>query len=161
VQQQRHTRIRSLSRDDVLGVFPIIVGMMRSVERCGPSFRGMYFWESSPTNSQRITFRRLVRWKKGAFLAQLEQDLYHLFLSQDSGEAWRLFHEHSSPLVITSTEVWGQYAASLYTVPGQPPLPDPLISCPQTCAFFTTEMVKKAIDRMRTRRTYDHDGLVA
>ena len=109
----------------------------------------------------RITLRRLVRRKKRAFLAQMERDLYQLFLSQDSGEAWRFFHEHSPPPCITSPEVWGQYAASLYTIPGQPPLPDPPEPCPTTSIFFTTEMVKKAIDRMRTRRAYDHDGLVA
>ena len=50
----------------------------------------------------RIALRRLVRRKKRAFLAQLERDLYQLFLSRDSGEAWRLFHEHSPPPVITS-----------------------------------------------------------
>ncbi|RYA67317.1 hypothetical protein DD598_28790, partial [Enterobacter cloacae complex sp. 2DZ2F16B1] len=58
-------------------------------------------------------------------------------------------------------EDWGQYASSLYTVPEQPPLPDPHDPCPHICAFFTAEMVRKAIDRMRTRRAYDHDGLVA
>ncbi|MCO5566432.1 hypothetical protein L7F22_020109 [Adiantum nelumboides] len=109
----------------------------------------------------RIALRRLVRRKKRGFLAQLERDLYQLFLSRDSGEAWRLFHEHFPPPVITSPEIWGQYAASLYTVPGQPPLPDPPEPCPDTSTFFTTEMVKKAINRMRTRRAYDHDGLVA
>ena len=109
----------------------------------------------------RVTFRRLVRRKKRAFLTQLERDLYQLFLGRDSGEAWRLFHEHSPPPVINSPEIWGQYAASLYTVPEQPPLPDPPEPCPATSTFFTGEMVKKAIDRMRTRRSYDHDGLVA
>ena len=63
-------------------------------------------------------FRRLVRRKKRAFLATIEQELYQLFLSQDSGEAWRFFREHSPPPTITSTEVWGQYASSLYTVMG-------------------------------------------
>ena len=63
--------------------------------------------------------------------------------------------------MITSPEIWGQYATSLYTVLGQPPLPDPPEPCPATSTFYTTEMVKKAIDRMRTRRAYDHDGLVA
>lgn len=58
----------------------------------------------------RIAFRRLVRRKKRAFLAHMERDLYQLFLSRDSGEAWRLFHEHSPPPVITSPDVWGQYA---------------------------------------------------
>ena len=91
----------------------------------------------------------------------MERDLYQLFLSRDSGEAWRLFHEQSPPPMITSPEIWGQYAASLYTVPGQPPLPAPLEPCPATSTFFTTEMVKKAINRMKTRRAYDHDGLVA
>ena len=84
-----------------------------------------------------------------------------MFLSRDSGEAWRLFHEHSTPPVITSPEVWGQYATSLYTVPGQEPLPDPTEPCPPTSTFFTAEMVKRAIDRMKTGRAYDHDGLVA
>ena len=109
----------------------------------------------------RVTLRRLVRRKKRAFLAQMEQDLYQLFLSRDSEEAWRLFHEHSPAPVVTSPEIWGEYAASLYTVPGQPPLPDPPEPCPATSTFFTTEMVKKAIDRMKTGRTYDHEGLVA
>ena len=109
----------------------------------------------------RITFRRLVRRKKRAYLAQMERDLYQMFLSRDSGEAWRLFHEHSPPLVITSPDVWGQYATSLYTVPRQEPLPDPREPCPATSTFFTTEMVHRAIDRMRTGRSYDHDGLVA
>lgn len=109
----------------------------------------------------RIALRRLVRRKKRTFLAQLEHDLYQLFLSKDSSEAWRFFHEHSPPPVITSPEIWGQYATSLYDVPGQPPLPDPIESCPATSTFFTKEMVKKAIDRMKTRRAYDHDGLVA
>ena len=63
--------------------------------------------------------------------------------------------------MITSPEISGQYAASLYTVPGQPPLLDPPEPCPATSTFFTTKMVKKAIERMRTRRAYDHDGLVA
>ena len=109
----------------------------------------------------RIATRRLVRRKKRTFLVQMEQDLYQLFLSRDSGEAWRLFHEQSPPPVITSTETWGQYAASLYTVPDQPPLPDPPQPCPATSTFFTTEMVKEAIGRMRTRRAQDHEGLVA
>ena len=60
--------------------------------------------------------------------------------------------------MITSPEVWDQYATSLYTVRGQPPLPKP---CPTTSTFFTTEIVKKAIDRMKTRRAYDHEGLVS
>ena len=83
------------------------------------------------------------------------------FLSQDSAKAWKFFQEQSSPPAITSVEIWGDYAASLYTVPGQPPIPDPLESCPQMCTFFTDEMVRKAIDRMKTRRSYDHEGLVA
>eukprot|EP00250_Pteridium_aquilinum_P004691 c14891_g1_i2 orf=2-1366(-) len=109
----------------------------------------------------RIAYRRLVRRKKRAFLAQMERDLYQLFLSRDSREAWRFFHEHSPPPVITSPDVWGQYATSLYTVPGQDPLPDPTEPCPPTSTFFTTGMVKRAIGRMRTSRAYDHDGLVA
>ena len=63
--------------------------------------------------------------------------------------------------MITSPDVWGQYAASLYTISGQPPLPEPIEPCPTTSTFFTTEMVKKAIDKMKTNRAYDHDGLVA
>ena len=97
------------------------------------------------------TFQRLVRWKKRVFLAHLEHDLYELFLSQ----------EHSPPSNITSTEIWGQYATSLYTVFGQPPLRAPLESCPHTCSFFTAEMVRKAIDRMKIGRAHDHEGLVA
>ncbi|MCO5607954.1 hypothetical protein L7F22_062156 [Adiantum nelumboides] len=85
-------------------------------------------------------FRRLVRRKKRAYLAQLERDLFDLFLSRDSGDAWRFFHEHSPPPVITSPAVWGQYVTSLYTVPGQDPLPDPTEPCPPTSTFFTTEM---------------------
>ena len=65
------------------------------------------------------------------------------------------------PPVITSPVVWGQYATSLYTVPGQDPLPDPTEPCPPTSTFFTIEKVKRAIDKMRTSRAYDHDGLVA
>ena len=99
--------------------------------------------------------------KKRAFLTRLKQDLYQLFLSQDSGKAWRLFHEHSPPPAITSTETWGQYTLALYTVARQPPLPDPPEPCPHRCAFFTTEMVRKAIGRLRTGRAYDHDCLVA
>ena len=45
-------------------------------------------------------------------------------------------------------------------MPGQPPLSDPIEPCLATSTFFTKEMVKKAIDRMKTRRAYDHDGLV-
>ena len=108
----------------------------------------------------RITFRRLVRRKKRAYLAQLERDLYQLFLSQDSGEAWRLFREHSPTPAITSTDTWGEYATSLYTVPDQTSLPHPE-ECPHTCTFFTEEMVRKAIDRMKAGRACDHDGLVA
>lgn len=48
----------------------------------------------------RVTLRRLVRRKKRAFLAQMERDLYQLFLSPDSGESWRLFHDHSPPPVL-------------------------------------------------------------
>lgn len=128
--------------------------------RRGPDSRERYFWEITHRQSQ-VAFRRLVRRKKKAFLARLEQDLYQLILSQDSGEAWRPFHEHSTPPAITSTEAWGHYASSLYTVPGQPPLPDPPEPCPHTRVFFTAEMVKKAIDRMRIGRAYDHDGLEA
>ncbi|MCO5586843.1 hypothetical protein L7F22_040788 [Adiantum nelumboides] len=109
----------------------------------------------------RIASRRLVRRKKRAYLAQLERNLYDLFLSRDLGEAWRFFHEHSPPPVITSPDVWGQYATALYTVPIQVRLPDPIEPCPPTSSFFTTAMVKRAIDRMRTGRAYDHDGLVA
>ena len=82
-------------------------------------------------------------------------------MSQDSAKAWKLFHEHSPPPAITSIETWGEYAASLYTVPGQSPLPKPLEPCPETCTFFIAEIVKKAIDKMKTRKAYDHDGLVA
>ena len=46
-------------------------------------------------------------------------------------------------------------------VPGKAPLPKPLEPCPLMSTSFTTEMVKRAIDRMKTRRAYDHDGLVA
>ena len=53
----------------------------------------------------RSIFRCLVRRKKRAFITQLEQGLYKLFQSQDSSEAWRLFHEHSPPLPITSPEI--------------------------------------------------------
>ena len=72
-----------------------------------------------------ITFRRLVRRKKRSFLARLEQELYEVFLSQDSKEAWRLFQDQQAPTPITSTETWGQYATSLYTMPNQPSLPLP------------------------------------
>ena len=109
----------------------------------------------------RMFFRRLVRRKKRNYLAQLEREIYHLFLSQDSAEAWKLFREQAPPLAITSTEIWGKYATSLYSVPGQPPLPHPMEPCPKTCTFFTNKMVKKAIDKMKTRRSYDHEGLVA
>ncbi|KAH7292540.1 hypothetical protein KP509_29G073500 [Ceratopteris richardii] len=106
----------------------------------------------------RITSRLLVRRKKRAFLARLEEELYQLFLSQDSAEAWRLFNESSPTLAITSTEVWGPYAASLYTASDQPSLPDPSELCPYAYTSFTAEMVRKAIDRMRTGRAYDHAG---
>ncbi|MCO5577030.1 hypothetical protein L7F22_030852 [Adiantum nelumboides] len=105
--------------------------------------------------------RRLVRRKKRAYLAQLERNLYDIFLSRNSGEAWRFFHEHSPPPVITSPDVWGQYATALYTVLGQDPLLDPTDPCPPTSNFFTTEMVKRSIARMRTGSAYDHIGLVA
>ena len=82
-------------------------------------------------------------------------------MSQDSSKALKFFHDHSPPSAITFIEIWGKYAAPLYTVPGQSPLPDPPNPGPQTCTFFTAETIKKAIDRMRTRRAYDHDGLVA
>ncbi|KAH7440397.1 hypothetical protein KP509_04G105200 [Ceratopteris richardii] len=108
-----------------------------------------------------IAFRRLVRRKKRAYLSQLERDLYQMFLSRDSREAWRLFHEHSTPPAITSPDVWDQYATSLYMVPGQEPLPSREEPCPATSTFFTARMVQRAIDRMRTGRAYDHDGLVA
>ncbi|MCO5563615.1 hypothetical protein L7F22_017262 [Adiantum nelumboides] len=108
-----------------------------------------------------IIFRRLVRRKKRAYLSQLDRDLYQLFMSQDLGEAWRLFHEHSPPPAITSTETWGEYATSLFTTSGLPPLPDPLEPCSETCPFYTAERVRKAIDRMKTGRAHDHDGLVA
>ncbi|MCO5551840.1 hypothetical protein L7F22_005344 [Adiantum nelumboides] len=108
-----------------------------------------------------IAFRRLVRRKKRTYLAELERYLFDLFLSRDSGEACRFFLEHSPPPVITSPAVWGQYATSLYTVPGQDPLPDPTEPCPPTSTFFTTDMVKRAIDKMKTGKAYDHDGLVA
>ena len=109
----------------------------------------------------RVALRRIVRWKKRAFLTWLEHELYQLFLSRDSREAWRFFHEQSPPPMITSLDVWCQYAASLYTISGQPPLPEPIEPCPTTSTFFTMEMVKKAIDKMKTNRAYDHDGLVA
>ena len=72
----------------------------------------------------RVALRRIVRRKKRAFLTWLEHELYQLFLSRDSSEAWRFFHEQSPPPVITSPDAWGQYAASLYTISGQPPLPE-------------------------------------
>ena len=109
----------------------------------------------------RMSFRCLVRRKKRNYLVHLEKELYHLILSQDSAEAWKFFQEQSPPPAITSVEIWGDYATSLYTVPGQPPIPDPLESCPQMCTFFTDEMVRKATDKMKTRRSYDHKGLVA
>ena len=71
------------------------------------------------------------------------------------------FQEQSPPPAITSVETWGNYGTSLYTVPRQPSIPDPLESCPQMCTFFADEMVRKAIDKMKTRRSYDHVGLVA
>ncbi|MCO5559084.1 hypothetical protein L7F22_012676 [Adiantum nelumboides] len=107
----------------------------------------------------RVALWRIVRRKKRAFLTWLEHELYQLFLSRDSSEAWRFFHEQSPPPVITSPDEWGQYAASLYTVSGQPPLPEPIEPCPTTSTFFTTEMVKKAIDKMKTNRAYDHDAV--
>lgn len=87
--------------------------------------------------------------------------MYQLFLSQDSREAWRLFRESCPATPITSLDTWGQYAASLYTVASQPPLPDPLEPCPQTSTFFTVSMVREAIDRLCTGKAQDHDGLVA
>lgn len=68
----------------------------------------------------RIAFRHVVQRKKRAFLAHLEEELYQLFLSQDSAKAWRLFDEPSPTLAITSPKVWGHCAASLCTVLGQP-----------------------------------------
>ena len=106
-------------------------------------------------------YSRIVRRKKRNYLAQLEKELYHLFLSQDSAEAWKFFQERTPPPAITSTEVWGEYAKTLYTVLGQEPLPEPLEICPQNYSFFTKEMVRKAIDKMKTKRAYDHEGLVA
>ena len=109
----------------------------------------------------RTSFQHLVRRKKRNYLGHLEKELYHLFLIQDSAQAWKFFQEQSPPPAITFVKIWGDYATSLYTVPGQPPIPDPIESCPQMCTFFTDEMVRKAIDRMKTRRSYDHEGLVA
>ena len=63
-------------------------------------------------------YSKIVRRKKRNHLAQLEKKLYHLFLSQDSAEAWKFFQEHTPPPAITSIEVWGDYAKTLYTVPG-------------------------------------------
>ena len=39
-------------------------------------------------------------------------------------------------------------------------MPDPQQPCPKSSTFFTTNMVKKSIDKMKTSRAYDHDGLV-
>ena len=108
-----------------------------------------------------MSFRCLVRKKKRNYLAHLKRKLYHLFLCQDSPEAWKLFQEQSPPLAIISNETWGKYATSLYTLPWQLSMPHPLESCPHICTFFTDEMVRKAIDRMKTRRSYDLKGLVA
>ena len=105
--------------------------------------------------------QHLAQRKKRAFLAKLEHDIYRLLLSQDPCEAWRLFHKHSSPIAITSKKTWTQYASSLYMIPCQPSLPEPLEPYPQTCASFIAEMVRKAIDDMRNGKAYDHAWLVA
>ena len=106
-------------------------------------------------------YSRLVRRKKRNYLAQLEKELYHLFLSQDSAEAWKFYQERSPPPAIASIEVREEYAKTLYTVPRQESLPEPLEACPQNYSFFTEEMIRKAIDKMKTKRAYDHEGLVA
>lgn len=43
-----------------------------------------------------MIFRRLVRRKKRAYLAKLEEVIYQLFLGKDSKRAWRLFQERDS-----------------------------------------------------------------
>ena len=106
-------------------------------------------------------YNRIVRRKKRNYLAQLEKELYHLFLSQDSAEAWKFFQERSPPPAIASIEVWEDYAKTLYTVPRQESLPEPLEACPQNYSFFTEELIRKAIDKMKTQRAYDHEGPVA
>ena len=95
-------------------------------------------------------YNKIVRRKKRNHLAQLEKELYHLFLSQDSAEAWKFFQERTPPPAITCIEVWGDYAETLYTVPRQEPLPEPLETCPQNYSFLTEEMIRKAIDEMKT-----------
>ena len=88
-------------------------------------------------------------------------ELYRLFQGKDSSEAWRFFHEQSPPLTITSPETWGKYATSLYNIHGQPSLTDLQLPCPMSSTFFTTNMVKKSIYKMKTSRAYDHEGLAA
>ncbi|MCO5598120.1 hypothetical protein L7F22_052212 [Adiantum nelumboides] len=114
------------------------------------------------THKQRkISFRHLVRRKKRNFLAQLKQELYELFLSQDSKETWKLFDEKQEATPITSVDTWEKYARNLYTVPNQPSLIESLANHPQTCSFFTKSMVRDAIAKLHTGKKQDHDGLVA
>ena len=76
----------------------------------------------------------------------MKKEIYELFLSQDSKEAWRLIQEHNALVVITSVETQKEDASVLYNVPNQDPLPNPPEPCPDNFTFFTNEIVKKAIE---------------
>ena len=76
-------------------MYPRIAGMMRNVEKKG-SIATISGHRNDPLKRSWSIFRSLVRNKKHTFLAQMKKEIYELFLSQDSKEAWRLIQEHNA-----------------------------------------------------------------
>ena len=112
----------------------------------------------SHRGQSRIIFQRLT---KRAFLAQLERYISALFESRLS-RGLEIVLESTPLRRLLPLRILGvEYAASLYAIPEQPPLRDPPEPCPHISAFFTVEMVRKAIDRLSSGRAQDHDGIVA
>lgn len=113
------------------------------------------------TRSQAMTLkRRMVRKKKRAYLAKLEEVYYQMFLGRDSKRAWQMMHERQPPIQITSPDAWLEYGRHLYDVLGQSPIGPPNAHRPAQCSFFTWRMVRDAIYRLQNGKAQDRDGLM-